>query len=144
MPGGLAPGVVTIPGASVTVDSTSGYDSACSGPISYTFHDAADVDGDGTIELVAHRLAADFSQSDGGLGLGGARITWHRQVSPTLATASFTDVPTNHPFFQFVEALVAAGITAGYGDGRYGVNDPITRGQMAVFLSSALGLHWPN
>ena len=61
-----------------------------------------------------------------------------------LATATFPDVPTSHPFFQYVEALYAAGITAGYGNGSFGVNDPISRGQMAVFLSVALGLHWPQ
>ncbi len=70
-------------------------------------------------------------------------IWWHRTVSPGPATATFADVPTDHFFFQYVEALVAAGITAGYGNGQYGVNDPITRGQMAVFLAKALGLHWP-
>jgi S-layer homology domain len=37
---------------------------------------------------------------------------------------------------------VAAGITAGCGGGRFSVDDPITRGQMAVFLSLALGLHF--
>jgi len=74
---------------------------------------------------------------------GWVEIWWHRQVSPPPATATFPDVPTDHPFFQFVEALYASGITAGYGNGNFGVNDPITRGQMAVFLAKALGLHWP-
>lgn len=142
VPGGLAPGVVPL--ASVAANFTTGYDVVCSGLIAYTVHDAADVDHDGTGELIAHQLVATFVGTDSSLALGGARIVWHRQVSPKPATASFTDVPTNHPFFQFVEALVASGIAAGYGDGRYGVNDPITRGQMAVFLSAALGLHWPN
>jgi hypothetical protein len=52
-------------------------------------------------------------------------------------------VPTNHPFFQFVEALAASGITAGCGNGNFCPDAPLTRGQMAVFLSKALGLHWP-
>ena len=73
----------------------------------------------------------------------GMRVGYVLQVSPGPGTATFSDVPTNHPFFKFVEALVAAGITSGYGDGRFGVNDPVTRGQMAVFLSAALGLQWP-
>jgi len=47
-------------------------------------------------------------------------------------------------FFQYVEALYAAGITAGYGNGHLGVNDPISRGQMAAFLAKAFGLHWTN
>jgi hypothetical protein len=51
-------------------------------------------------------------------------------------------VPTTHPFFQFVEALVASGITAGCGGGNYCPDAALTRGQMAVFLSKALGLHF--
>jgi len=75
--------------------------------------------------------------------IAGAKIHYKLQVSDPPVTATFTDVPTNHPFFRFVEALAAAGVTGGYPDGRFGVDDPITRGQMAVFLSSALGLNWP-
>ena len=72
-------------------------------------------------------------------------VWWHRTVSPAPATASFNDVPTNHPFFQFVEALKASGITGGCGDGtNYCPDSPLTRGQMAVFLAKALGLHWAN
>ena len=54
------------------------------------------------------------------------------------------DVPVGSPLHQFVEALFAAGITGGCGGGNYCPNAPITRGQMAVFLAVALGLHWPN
>jgi hypothetical protein len=57
--------------------------------------------------------------------------------------ASFNDVPTSDPAFQFVQALVAAGITSGCGGGNYCPDNPVTRRQMAVFLAKALGLHWP-
>jgi hypothetical protein len=137
---GQAPAVVTIPGTLALADFHNGYGEVCTNPISYEFHETADVDGDQTPELVAHRLRAFLPFAD--VALGGVRITWHRQVSPPPALATFPDVPTNHPFFQYVEALYAAGITAGYGNGNFGVNDPITRAQMAVFLAKALGLHW--
>ena len=71
------------------------------------------------------------------------RITYRLQVSPAPAFASFSDVPVGHPLHQFVEALVAAGITGGCGGGNYCPDAAITRGQMAVFLAVALGLHWP-
>jgi hypothetical protein len=71
------------------------------------------------------------------------RITYRLQVSPAPGFASFSDVPVSHPLHQFVEALVAAGITGGCGGGNYCPDAPITRGQMAVFLAAALGLHWP-
>jgi len=139
---GHAPGVVSIPGTLALADFHNGYGEVCTNPISYEFHETADVDGDQAPELVAHRLRAFVPF--GAFALGGVRITWHRQVSAPPATATFPDVPTSHLFFQHVEALYAAGITAGYGNGNFGVNDPITRGQMAVFLAKALGLHWAN
>jgi hypothetical protein len=72
-------------------------------------------------------------------------ITWNRQVSPAPATATFNDVPTSHPFFQFVEALAKSGITGGCNAAPplYCPDAPLTRGQMAVFLAKALGLQWP-
>ena len=53
---------------------------------------------------------------------------------------SFTDVPTDHTFYLDIEAIYAAGIAGGYGDGNYGPGDNVTRGQMAAFLNRALGL----
>jgi len=80
----------------------------------------------------------------GSVNFQAVRLRYKLQVSPPPAVATFGDVPTTSPQFKFVEALVAAGITAGCGGGNYCPNDPITRGQMAVFLASALGLHFPN
>ena len=70
-------------------------------------------------------------------------IWWRRAVSDPPPSATFNDVPTNHPFFQYIEALAASDITGGCGNGNYCPDDFVTRGQMAVFLSKALGLHWP-
>jgi hypothetical protein len=83
----------------------------------------------GTPDLVLHKV----------------RAGWRRQVSAAPLTATFpNDVPTSHPYFQFIEALAAAGITSGCAPGFYCPNNPITRGEMAVFLAAALGLHSPN
>jgi hypothetical protein len=71
------------------------------------------------------------------------RIGYKLQVSPAPAAASFNDVPASHPLFQYIEAIHAAGITAGCGGGNYCPDNPLTRGQMAVFLAKALGLQWP-
>jgi S-layer family protein len=71
-------------------------------------------------------------------------VHWHRAVSPPPSVATFNDVPTSHPFFQYIEAIHAAGITAGCGGGNFCPDQPITRRQEATFLAKALGLHWPN
>ncbi len=73
-----------------------------------------------------------------------ARLDWQRQVSPAPATATFGDVPTTSPFFAYVEALYASGVVAGCGGGNYCPTNPVTRGQMAVYLARALGMHWPQ
>ena len=80
----------------------------------------------------------------GNLGWRRALVYYHLQVSPAPGTADFGDVPVSHPQFQFIEALFQAGITAGCGSGNFCPTQPLTRGQMAVFLSKALGLWWPN
>jgi hypothetical protein len=76
---------------------------------------------------------------------GWVEVWWKRSVSPAPGVASFNDVPTGHPLFQFVEALKASGITGGCQSvpPLYCPDAALTRGQMAVFLAKALGLHWP-
>ena len=76
--------------------------------------------------------------------LGWVEVWWRRSVSPAPEVATFNDVPASHPFFQFIEALAASGITGGCANGKFCPEAPLTRGQMAVFLAKALGLHWPN
>ena len=71
-------------------------------------------------------------------------VRYQLQVSPAPPTPTFGDVPTDHPFYQFIEALAASGITGGCGSGNYCPDNPVTRGQMAVFIAKALGLHFPN
>jgi hypothetical protein len=78
----------------------------------------------------------------GDTSFNGCYVFWTRQVSPKPAVATFGDVPLTHPFSKFVEALAASGVTAGCGSGNYCPDAPLTRGQMAVFLSIALGLYW--
>jgi hypothetical protein len=80
--------------------------------------------------------------TNGDINLAGAIIGWKYQVSPAPAVATFPDVPPSDPGFQYVEALVASGITAGCGGGNYCPDNTLTRRQMAVFLSKALGLYW--
>jgi S-layer family protein len=72
-------------------------------------------------------------------------IRYQREVSPAPGTATFSDVPPSHLFYQFIEALAASGITAGCSappNPNFCPDAPLTRGQMSVFLSRALGLHW--
>jgi hypothetical protein len=80
--------------------------------------------------------------TDGTIKIQAVRVFYKLQISPDPAGATFADVPVGHPFHRFVEALYASGITGGCGGGNYCPDAPVTRGQMAVFLAGALGLHW--
>jgi hypothetical protein len=54
---------------------------------------------------------------------------------PPPATGVFDDVPPGDPFAPWIEQLAAEGITGGCGGNNYCPNNPVTRGQMAVFLT---------
>ena len=94
--------------------------------------------------LQIYVISAAGAPTDGSAGVQSVEVWWRRQVSPAPATADFNDVPTSHPFFQFIEALYQSGITAGCGAGNYCPDSAVTRGQMAAFLAKALGLNWPE
>jgi hypothetical protein len=87
-------------------------------------------------------VEATFGQNGAFLQLAGVSFGYTLQVSPAPATPTFGDVPVTDPAFQYIEALVASGVTAGCGGGNYCPNSPLTRRQMAVFLAKALGLNW--
>jgi hypothetical protein len=115
------------------------------------YHFAATYDGpDFDNSQCGYTLRLKFT--DGGVPPQGpairirkARVSWTRQVSSPSGTPTFDDVPASHPFFQFVEALAKSGITGGCNAAPplYCPDRPLTRGQMAVFLTKALGLQWP-
>ena len=56
---------------------------------------------------------------------------------PPAATGLFADVPVSSPFAPWIEQLFHDGITGGCGGGNYCPSAPVTRAQMAVFLTKA-------
>jgi hypothetical protein len=90
------------------------------------------------VATILHVQQGDF---DSFQYFGHVEVWWRRTVS-TPSGVTFNDVPANHGFYQFIEALAESGITAGCGNGNFCPDAPLTRGQMAVFLAKALGLHW--
>jgi len=49
-------------------------------------------------------------------------------------SAGFTDVPANAWYANAVNWAASRGVVTGYGDGRFGPDDPITREQLAAML----------
>src|SRR5689334_10186907 len=54
-----------------------------------------------------------FGTLDGSQTIASTSFGYRLQVSPGPGSATFNDVPVSDPAFQYVEALVASGITAG-------------------------------
>ena len=50
----------------------------------------------------------------------------------------FTDVPTSHWAYAFIEALAVSGITGGCGGNNYCPDDNVSRAQLAVFLERGM------
>jgi hypothetical protein len=60
---------------------------------------------------------------------------------PFPATPYFTDVTASHAYFRWIQKMGELGITSGCTASTYCPDDPVTRGQMAVFIIRArLGL----
>jgi hypothetical protein len=142
----------TLATASSPYGEMPGMSTWCAPPPPIRVGSFGDLDSNGVAGWTAYKLVALISYGPGGgatpdvssVSFGAAVIAWRRTVSPAPAVASFTDVPTTHPLFRFVQAMVASGISGGCAVDRYCPDSPVTRGQMAVFLSVALGLHYPN
>ncbi|MGH9381008.1 MAG: PQQ-dependent sugar dehydrogenase [Thermoanaerobaculia bacterium] len=60
--------------------------------------------------------------------------------TPPACDGIFADVPCPSLFADWIEDLVDRGITAGCGGGNYCPANPVSRDQMAVFLSKTFGL----
>jgi hypothetical protein len=67
-------------------------------------------------------------------------LTGNRFRAPS--TPMFNDVPADHPFFRFIQAMGQRGVTVGVSSTPplYGPNNPVTREQMAAFLMRAFAV----
>ena len=63
-----------------------------------------------------------------------------RAVVATFATPpSFADVPPGDPAREAIAQLAARGVIEGYGGGRFGPDDTVLRGEIAVMIVRAIG-----
>jgi PKD repeat protein len=97
----------------------------------------------------------------GSRGCGPRGKTLHRYESPRAYTVSLTftsaggsstetredyvlvtfpDVPADFWSYRHIEYIAAAQVAGGYTDGLYHPENPVTRDQMAVYISRALNL----
>ena len=58
----------------------------------------------------------------------------------SAAETTYKDVPTNHMFYNEIQALTDAKVTSGIGNGYFNPEGVITRGEIAKMIVNALGL----
>jgi hypothetical protein len=132
----------SVVGQAVTFTATVGASGTLTGTV--TFRDGTAILGTGTLNASrqamlttsalafgSHSITAQYS---GDPSFGGS--TSAGLVQTVNNSSTFVDVPTTHPFFTWIEALVAAGMTTGCSTNpsQYCPDSGITRAQMAVFL----------
>ncbi|MBK9087574.1 MAG: S-layer homology domain-containing protein [Holophagales bacterium] len=61
-------------------------------------------------------------------------------VPPAPTGTVFSDVPAGHWAGAYIETLAAEGITGGCGGGAFCPDSPVSRAEMAVFLTSTFGM----
>lgn len=66
-------------------------------------------------------------------------VTMLLALSVTASAAEFTDVPADSDYAEAVQWAADNGYIYGYGDGRFGVNDNVTRAQLATIFHRAAG-----
>ena len=61
-------------------------------------------------------------------------ILYRLEKEPTVSNSSFSDVSENAYYAKAVAWAATENIVGGYGDGKFGPEDPITREQLAAIL----------
>ncbi|QDQ00163.1 S-layer homology domain-containing protein [Lysinibacillus fusiformis] len=71
-------------------------------------------------------------------------LVWILQMQPVYAAASFKDVSSENVLITEIDYLVERGIIKGYPNGLFKPNDYVTKAQVAVMITRALGLKTAN
>jgi hypothetical protein len=83
-----------------------------------------------TDSVTREQMAVFLLTTQGGIGY----------VPPPCTTQIFNDVPCSSIYARWINELFNRGIAAGCGGNNYCPLDPVTRGQMAVFLTTTFSL----
>jgi hypothetical protein len=89
-------------------------------------------------------LQLSYGSEDGSARFKAVRITYHIDANQPPVTPTFSDVGPSSPYYSFVEAFVAAGVTSGCGGGKFCPSSFVTRAQAAALISKALELYIPK
>jgi hypothetical protein len=88
-----------------------------------------EIDGTG-VPFTQEQMAVFLLRTQGG----------RTYTPPACVTPTFNDVPCSSGFAKWIEELARRGIATGCGNNNFCPHDLVTRGQMAVFVVTTLGL----
>jgi len=71
------------------------------------------------------------------LGLTGGTVAPFVALAPAQAQSTFPDVPSSYWAEKFIQPLAARGIIAGFPDGTFRPEEPVTRAQFAAMINRA-------
>ena len=67
-------------------------------------------------------------------------VLWRQAGSPVVNyLMRFNDVPEGQWYTESIRWAASEGLVRGYGNGRFGTNDPITQQQLDIILNNYLG-----
>lgn len=88
-----------------------------------------------------------FGVNDGCTRSQALTFLWRYSGAPApkaVSTSPFKDVPKTHPHYKAVLWAYQNGITKGYSNGNFGLNDVCTRGQICTFIWRVKGMPAPR
>jgi len=68
------------------------------------------------------------------------RELYPQHLQQAVEVATYTDVPTTHPFYREIAIAAKKGLASGFPDGTFHPDAPISRAETAAFLSRAYSL----
>jgi hypothetical protein len=92
----------------------------------------------GTPEMIRYSVAPNTQQNPRFISISSGAFRHNIVQAGANTTPFFTDVPASHQFFHHIQEMRNRGMTSGCAADRYCPEDPVTRGQMAVFIVRAL------
>ncbi|WP_170949529.1 S-layer homology domain-containing protein [Ureibacillus acetophenoni] len=88
-------------------------------------------------ELVEGRYYVNFRAS-------GENKDEYKGYTLKMQIQSFKDVPTNHPYYEQIEALTQLGVNKGYPDGSFHPKEAIQRQHVFAFIDRLDGIEFPK
>ena len=91
------------------------------------------------VSIIPAAYAADLDED-----WGKVNHVYHPSTNAETYTHTYDDVSSNAWYYDAVMTLTEGGMLAGYGNGKFGPNDSLTRGQVTIIQTRLIGNELPK